>query len=65
MEPIPTEAEKVKDYFSTFLKSTLLIGLAEIVRTKPLDPVISLAEWLLRNNPYQPMWPDRMVFAPT
>ncbi|KAF7282957.1 hypothetical protein GWI33_001640 [Rhynchophorus ferrugineus] len=65
LEPIPSNAEKVKDYFGTFLKSTLLIGLVEIVRTKPLDPVISLAEWLLRHNPYQPKWPDRMLFIPT
>nr|AEE62199.1 unknown [Dendroctonus ponderosae] len=40
-------------------------GLTEIVRTKPIDPVISLAEWLLLHNPYQPQMPEMIAMAPT
>ncbi|KAH1020263.1 hypothetical protein HUJ04_009959 [Dendroctonus ponderosae] len=64
-EPLPVESDKVKDYVTTFLRPTLLQGLTEIVRTKPIDPVISLAEWLLLHNPYQPQMPEMIAMAPT
>ncbi|KAL1505901.1 hypothetical protein ABEB36_005354 [Hypothenemus hampei] len=64
-EPLPVESDKVKDYISTFVRPTLLQGLAEIVKTKPIDPVISLAEWLLLHNPYQPHLPNLVAMTPT
>ncbi|CAH1130796.1 unnamed protein product [Ceutorhynchus assimilis] len=64
-EPLPFEAAKVKDYITTFIKPILLKGLAEIVHKKPIDPVISLAEWLLLHNPNQPEVADFIALTPT
>ncbi|XP_030753092.1 nucleoside diphosphate kinase homolog 5-like [Sitophilus oryzae] len=65
LEPLPSDFQKVKDFVTVFLKPTLVSGLAEIVKTKPIDPVISLAEWLLLHNPYQPKLPEAIAVTPT
>ncbi|KAM7539363.1 hypothetical protein Aperf_G00000048365 [Anoplocephala perfoliata] len=53
MEPIlPTEL--ARDYLNKNIIPTLVLGLTEVCRKKPQDPIVYLAEWLLRNNPNQP-----------
>ncbi|XP_050300698.1 nucleoside diphosphate kinase homolog 5-like [Anthonomus grandis grandis] len=64
-EPLPADPEKVRDYIKTYVHSTLLCGLADVVKKKPVDPIIHLAEWLLLNNPYQPNYPGRIAALPT
>lgn len=64
LEPIPAEEEKVTDFISLFIKPTLLEGLLQLVRVKPSDPVIYLAEWILLNNPYQPKCPRTVSLSP-
>ncbi|KAJ8911579.1 hypothetical protein NQ315_016116 [Exocentrus adspersus] len=64
LEPIITEEEKATDYIGQHIKPTLLNGLTELVRMKPLDPVLYLAEWLLKNNPFQPRFPERVILNP-
>ncbi|XP_017547433.1 nucleoside diphosphate kinase homolog 5 [Pygocentrus nattereri] len=53
IEPIPM-GEAAKDYLSRFITPTLLLGLTELCRTKPADPLIWLADWLMTNNPNKP-----------
>ncbi|CAH0559144.1 unnamed protein product [Brassicogethes aeneus] len=65
LEPILCDEEKVIDYLSLHVNETLLKGLTEIVKVKPIDPVMHLAEWLLMNNPYQPHFPGLIPLAPT
>lgn len=60
LEPITSEEDKVQDYLAQYVNPTLINGLVEIVRVKPVDPVLHLAEWLLRNNPYQPQLPEEI-----
>ena len=43
------------DYMDDYVSETLVRGLAELCRTKPVDPVTWLADWLLANNPYRPV----------
>lgn len=57
--------EKVVDYLTLHINKTLENGLLEVVKAKPLDPVIFLAEWLLKHNPYQPQYPGNIHLAPT
>ncbi|KAL7886248.1 hypothetical protein AOLI_G00065430 [Acnodon oligacanthus] len=53
IEPIPM-GEAAKDYLSRFITPTLLLGLTELCRTKPADPLMWLADWLMTNNPNKP-----------
>lgn len=65
LEPILAEHEKVYDYCSLCINPTLLDGLTEVVRIKPIDPIICLAEWLLLNNPFQPRFPKDVALTKT
>jgi hypothetical protein len=65
LEPIISELYKVEDYCNLYVNPTLLNGLVQLVRKKPADPIIFLAEWLLINNPFQPTVPYRVALAPT
>jgi hypothetical protein len=65
LEPIISELYKVEDYCNLYVNPTLLNGLVQLVRKKPADPIIFLAEWLLLNNPFQPTVPYRVAMAPT
>lgn len=60
-----TEEAKVTDYCSLYLNPTLLEGLTHLVKTKPVDPVLYLAEWLLKNNPFQPRFPPDIAVTET
>lgn len=66
IEPIIIESVEVQDYCDTYIHPTLLKALFKIVDEKPEDPLLFLAEWLLRNNPFQPHYLDSLVaLAPT
>ncbi|EEZ98594.1 nucleoside diphosphate kinase homolog 5 [Tribolium castaneum] len=65
LEPIICDQYKVEDYCNLYINPTLLKGLVELVRKKPVDPIIFLAEWLLMNNPFQPQVPYKYATAPT
>ncbi|KAG5877455.1 hypothetical protein JTB14_026509 [Gonioctena quinquepunctata] len=64
LEPLPVDEERVTDYVSNLITPTLMEGLIQVVRTKPIDPILFLAEWLLLNNPYQPRFPERIAVSP-
>ncbi|CAB1325216.1 unnamed protein product [Coregonus sp. 'balchen'] len=53
IEPIPM-GEAAKDYLGRFVSPTLLSGLTELCKQKPVDPFTWLAGWLVRNNPNKP-----------
>ncbi|KAI4457723.1 nucleoside diphosphate kinase [Holotrichia oblita] len=65
LEPFIHEFEKVQDYCNLYVNPTLLNGLTALVKAKPADPVMYLAEWLLRNNPYQPQFSKDINLLPT
>lgn len=65
LEPIITEEGKVTDYCSLYISPTLLNGLTQLVKIKPVDPVLYLAEWLLKNNPFQPRFPPEIAVLKT
>ncbi|XP_043197319.1 nucleoside diphosphate kinase homolog 5-like [Amphibalanus amphitrite] len=46
---------EARDFVDDYVSETLVRGLTELCKTKPADPVSWLAEWLLNNNPYQPV----------
>ncbi|KAJ8939158.1 hypothetical protein NQ314_011208 [Rhamnusium bicolor] len=64
LEPIIIDEDKVTDYIGLNIRPTLLDGLTQLVKVKPLDPILFLAEWLLLNNPYQPSFPERVALSP-
>jgi nucleoside diphosphate kinase homolog 5 len=53
IEPIPT-GQLANDYLEKQVNSTLLKGITQLCKEKPADPVIWLADWLLKNNPNKP-----------
>lgn len=65
LEPIISEEGKVVDYCSLYINPTLLNGLTDLVKMKPVDPVLYLAEWLLMNNPFQPRFPPDIAVLQT
>lgn len=60
-----TEEAKVSDYCGLYLNPILLEGLTHLVKKKPVDPVLFLAEWLLKNNPFQPRFPVDIAVTET
>jgi len=50
-ETIQTDEETIKDYLGDTLIPLLAYGLEELEKTRPPDPVIFLAHFLLRHNP--------------
>uniref|UniRef100_A0A8C7K1D0 Nucleoside diphosphate kinase homolog 5 n=1 Tax=Oncorhynchus kisutch TaxID=8019 RepID=A0A8C7K1D0_ONCKI len=53
LQPIPM-GEAAKDYLGRFVSPTLLSGLTELCKQKPVDPFTWLADWLVRHNPNKP-----------
>lgn len=41
-------------YLNTFVYPVLMDGVYEVAKHEPEDPVLSLAQWLWRNNPNRP-----------
>lgn len=60
VEPVPI-GQAAKDYLAKAVNPTLLKGLTELCKQKPIDPVIWLADWLLENNPNKPRVRDPIV----
>ncbi|XP_061691140.1 nucleoside diphosphate kinase homolog 5-like isoform X7 [Syngnathoides biaculeatus] len=50
---VPTR-EETEEYLSRYVNQTLLQGLTELCKHKPLNPCVWLAEWLIKNNPNKP-----------
>lgn len=50
-EAIQTDEEELRDYLGDSLIPLLTYGLDELEKTRPPDPVIFLAHFLLRHNP--------------
>ncbi|KAM7417780.1 hypothetical protein PAMA_017432 [Pampus argenteus] len=53
IEPFPTR-EATEEYLSRYINPTLLSGLTELCKHKPLKPCIWLADWLIKHNPNMP-----------
>ncbi|XP_061541885.1 nucleoside diphosphate kinase homolog 5-like isoform X2 [Phycodurus eques] len=60
IEPFPTK-EETEEYLSRYVKQTLLHGLTELCKHKPLNPCVWLADWLIKNNPNGPQICDGVV----
>nr|XP_057919278.1 nucleoside diphosphate kinase homolog 5-like [Doryrhamphus excisus] len=50
---VPTK-EETEEYLSKYVNQTLLQGLTELCKHKPLTPCVWLAAWLIKNNPNRP-----------
>ncbi|KAM3867106.1 nucleoside diphosphate kinase homolog 5 [Diretmus argenteus] len=59
-EPIP-KGEATKSYQSKYVNPTLLSGLTELCKQKPLNPYTWLADWLIKNNPNKPQIYDGAI----
>jgi hypothetical protein len=44
-----------RDYLQAKVNPFLVQGLTKLCKQKPEDPVVWLAEWLLKNNPNKPL----------
>eukprot|EP00064_Thunnus_orientalis_P005759 superscaffoldBa00000578_g5773 len=53
IEPFLTR-EATEEYLSRYVNPTLLHGLTELCKHKPLNPCIWLADWLIKHNPNMP-----------
>lgn len=53
LEPM-LSGEAVTDYLAESVNPTLLRGLTQLCKVKPVDPLVWLADWLLVNNPNKP-----------
>nr|XP_033782716.1 nucleoside diphosphate kinase homolog 5 isoform X1 [Geotrypetes seraphini] len=62
IEPIPV-GQAAKDFLTIFVNPTLLIGLTELCKQKPEDPIIWLANWLLDHNPNKPKVMENVIVA--
>ncbi|XP_053179784.1 nucleoside diphosphate kinase homolog 5 [Scomber japonicus] len=61
IEPFPTR-EATEEYLSRCVNPTLLRGLTELCKHKPLNPCIWLADWLIKHNPNMPqIWEGTIV----
>ncbi|XP_061758068.1 nucleoside diphosphate kinase homolog 5 [Nerophis ophidion] len=54
---VPTR-EETEEYLSRYVNQTLLQGLTELCKHKPLNPCVWLADWLIKNNPNKPQISD-------
>ncbi|XP_074503651.1 nucleoside diphosphate kinase homolog 5 [Sebastes fasciatus] len=59
-EPFPSK-DATKEYLSRHVNPTLLRGLTELCKHKPLNPGIWLADWLINNNPNKPRLSDGAI----
>lgn len=65
LEPLLRKEPEVTDFLAQYVNSTLLDGLTELCKKKPIEPILYLAEWLLLNNPYQPKMDPEIAKLPT
>ncbi|KAK7866653.1 hypothetical protein R5R35_000270 [Gryllus longicercus] len=64
LEPLLT-GDKCTDYLADNVNPTLLEGLSELCKQKPVDPIVWLADWLLTNNPNKPKTNEVITRVPT
>ncbi|XP_034037220.1 nucleoside diphosphate kinase homolog 5 [Thalassophryne amazonica] len=60
IEPLPTR-EATTEYLNTYVNPVLVRGLTELCKNKPLDPLVWLAEWLVKHNPNKPQVNDGAI----
>ncbi|XP_030069422.1 nucleoside diphosphate kinase 5 [Microcaecilia unicolor] len=60
IEPIPA-GQAAKDFLAIFVNPTLLVGLTELCKQKPADPIVWLADWLLEHNPNKPKVMEKVI----
>lgn len=65
LDPNILDEIQVEDYLRDYVNPTLLEGLGQVCKNKPIDPVLWLAEWLLMNNPYKPKMERLVALTPT
>ncbi|XP_019966483.2 nucleoside diphosphate kinase homolog 5 [Paralichthys olivaceus] len=53
IEPLPSR-EETEEYLSKHVNPTLVRGLTELCKHKPLNPCVWLAHWLMKNCPNMP-----------
>ncbi|KAG7517748.1 nucleoside diphosphate kinase-like 5 isoform X1 [Solea senegalensis] len=53
IESIPSR-EATEEYLNRYVNPTLLRGLTELCKHKPLNPCVWLADWLMKNSPNNP-----------
>ncbi|XP_029637063.1 nucleoside diphosphate kinase homolog 5 [Octopus sinensis] len=46
--------EAMDNYMSKHINPTLLKGLTQLCKAKPIDPITYIADWLIENNPNKP-----------
>ncbi|AWP12176.1 putative nucleoside diphosphate kinase -like 5 [Scophthalmus maximus] len=60
IEPFPSKGA-TEEYLSKHVNPTLLRGLTELCKHKPLNPCVWLADWLMKNNPSKPQIYDGVL----
>ncbi|KAL3285196.1 hypothetical protein HHI36_019313 [Cryptolaemus montrouzieri] len=61
LDPIVIDSMEVQDYCDQYIHPTLLTALFKVIEEHPKDPLMFLAEWLLKNNPYQPHYSNSSI----
>nr|CAD7605753.1 unnamed protein product [Timema genevievae] len=64
VEPLLT-GTALAEYLATSVNPTLMQGLAQLCKVKPVDPVVWLADWLLMNNPNKPITDEIIALTTT
>ncbi|KAF7662485.1 hypothetical protein LDENG_00234500 [Lucifuga dentata] len=60
IDPLPGR-DTAKEYLTRYVNPTLLHGLTELCKHKPLNPSNWLADWLIKNNPNKPQIYDGAI----
>ncbi|XP_025154410.1 nucleoside diphosphate kinase homolog 5-like [Harpegnathos saltator] len=64
IEPLLRD-ERAEDFLWEVINPVLVEGLTLCCKTKPADPVLWLANWLILNNPNKPKLPEDLALIPT
>eukprot|EP00048_Salpingoeca_helianthica_P021883 m.15007 g.15007 ORF g.15007 m.15007 type:complete len:195 (+) comp6575_c0_seq1:151-735(+) len=54
VDPLPTP-DQARDYITRTVTPTLVKALSALCKTKPANPTVWLADWLVANNPNRPV----------
>ncbi|GAB1610119.1 nucleoside diphosphate kinase homolog 5-like [Argonauta hians] len=57
--------ETAENYIKTHIAPTLLKGITEMSKVKPVEPIIWLADWLTENNPNKPRIKHNEIIRPS
>ncbi|EZA53261.1 Nucleoside diphosphate kinase-like protein [Ooceraea biroi] len=64
VEPL-LRGETAEDFLWEVINPILVEGLTLCCKTRPVDPVLWLAHWLILNNPNKPKLPEDLALIPT